>query len=351
VRIRRGSAHFVLETMISLRKFWTADDPANDADMRRVVHLLMQGIALHAVEGDPADHQKFRQDIQKLLDEVEASPSTAKLLVSTGSTLKTLEDYNQRTTRYVRMQGAELQHMIAMLTRTVAELGAGSQKAVGRLQEIETKLETASVIEDVRVLKLRMEECLHGIRQEAERQKLESARTTAALKQEVQSTQDRIREGGGAPAPDPATGLRARVAAVAAMGEAALSPQPRYAALFIVDRVPLINARLGYAAGDQMLKFYLEELHRRLPIADQLFRWSGPAFIALLHRSGQIDKVREQLGVTAPKKLERTIDLPNRSALVSISATWAVFPIALPIEEVIEQIDTFMSSHVSPAEG
>jgi GGDEF domain-containing protein len=337
--------------MISLRKFWTADDPANDVDMRRVVRLLMQGIGLHSVEGDPADHQKFRQDLQKLQDEVEASPSTAKLMVSTGSTLKTLEDYNQRTTRYMHMQGTELQHMIAMLTRTVAELGSSSQKAVLRLQEIETKLAKAPVIDDVRLLTLRMEECLQGIRQEAERQKLDSAHTTVTLTQEIQSTQDRIRAAGKGPAADPSTGLRARAAAVAAMGEAALNPQPGYAALFIVDRVPLINARLGYAAGDQILKFYLEELHGRLPIADQLFRWSGPAFLALLDRKGRIDSVREQLNLAAPKKLERTIELPNRTVLVSITANFAVFPITLPVGEVIEKIDTFMASHVPPPEA
>jgi GGDEF domain-containing protein len=350
VRIRRVGAHFVVGRMISLRKFWTADDPASDAEMRRVVRLLMQGIALHAVEGDPADHQKYRQDIQKLLDAVEAGPSAAELLVSTGSMLKTLENYNQRTTRYVRMQGTELHHMIAMLTRAVAGLVSASQKVVGRLQEIETGLEVASASEDPLRLKLSIADCLKEIRQEAERQKHDSALTTAALMQEIQGTQERLRAGGGGPAADPSTGLRARSAAIGALGEAALGPTPGYAALFIVDRVPLINSQLGYAAGDQVLKLYMEELHSRLPIVDQLFRWSGPAFLALLDRSGEIEAVREQLSFITPKELERTVELPGRSAPVSITSTWTVFPIALPLEELIEQLDGFVSSYVAPPE-
>jgi GGDEF domain-containing protein len=336
--------------MISLRKFLTASQPPDDEGLRRVVGLLLQGIGLHAVQGDPLDHQKFRQDMQRLLEEAEANPSIQNLLLCTGSALKTLEDYNQRTSRHIRMQGAELQHMISMLTRTVAALGAGSEKAVGNLQEIEVKLEKASVIEDVRALKLRMEECLDGIRQEAARQRIEAVRTTATLKEEIHQTQGRLRAAGGGLVLDPSTGLPARSAAVAALEEAALGSHSAFAVLFIVDRVAPINARLGYAAGDQVLKFYLEELRQKLPPSDRVFRWSGPAFLAVLERRDTIEKVREQLRFTVPGKLERTVSLSNRSALVSVSATWAVFAIGLPFEVLIEQLDGFLSSQ-SPHSG
>ena len=91
--------------MISLRKLWMADEPIDAGAARRVVQLLLQGIALHAVEGDHQDYLAFRQDMQGLLDKVQADLSPAGLLVYTGVTLKTLEDYNHRTTRYVRAQG------------------------------------------------------------------------------------------------------------------------------------------------------------------------------------------------------------------------------------------------------
>jgi len=339
--------------MISLRKFWMAggSPEPGESDVRRVVRLLLQGIALHAVEGDPLDYQKFRQDMRVLLEGAAASPSAAELLVTTGATLKTLEDYNQRTTRHLRMQGAELQHIVTMLTRTVAALGSGSKQAIGNLQEIEGKLEKASVLEDVRALKLRMAECLQGIRHEAERQKLESAHTTTALQEEIQGAQARIRAAGGGPIADPTTGLPARLAAVAALEEAAIGSQQAYAVLFVVDRVPLINARLGYAAGDQVLRFYGEELRHKLPVADRVFRWSGPAFLAVLDRKERIDKVREQLRYAVPGKLEQTLNLSRRSALVSVSATWALFPITLPLDAVIEQIDGFLSSHAPAPES
>src|SRR6266566_1172786 len=125
--------------MISLRKFLLAPNESRGEDLLRVIRLLLQGIAMHAVEGNRQDYESFRADMQKLLTGIGETPLPSELLVATGSVLKGLEEYNQRTTRYVRMQGAELQNMIGMLTRTVAVLGAGSARSVTRLREIEGK--------------------------------------------------------------------------------------------------------------------------------------------------------------------------------------------------------------------
>ena len=337
--------------MISLRKFWSVPDaPQGAGDLLRIVRLMMQGIALHAVEGDPQDYQIFRRDLQEQLEALDAGPTPAELLLRTGSVLKTLEDYNERTTRHLRMQGAELHHMIAMLTRTVATLGSGSEQSLGRLREIEGQLEKTSAIEDVRILKTRLEECLESIRTETKRQKSESSRTVESLRQEIRGSQERISAAGAGHALDPATGLPARSAAAAALAEWALSDKPPYAALFIVDRIPLINARFGYPVGDRVLKTYLEELRGRLAPGDQIFRWSGPAFLALLYRTDRIEKVREQLRFQLPAKIERTFELSNRSALLSISATWAIFPVTEPLDALIEQLDGFLTSQAPAAQ-
>lgn len=324
--------------MISLRKLWSAEPASADDALLRVVRLLLQGIALHAVEGDRNDHEKFRSDMQAMIDSLEHDPSPAVLLMTTGSALKTLEDYNQRTSRYVRLQGAELQNMIGMLTQTVSALGAGSERSVTRLKEIETQLEKARVIEDVRMLKLRMEDCLGGIREEAQRQKTDSSQTLQGITEEIIKSRERMRVA-TVPAPDPVTGLPTRVDAEIALNKAASGSQTAYAVAFAVDRVGVINTRFGYAVGDKVLKIYLDELRARLSANDPVFRWNGPAFVVLLERPDPIERVREQLGFVVPPKLERNLQLPNRSALLPISATWAVFPVKQPVAALGEQID------------
>jgi GGDEF domain-containing protein len=330
--------------MISLRKFLLATNESSGEDLLRVIRLLLQGIALHAVEGNRQDYENFRADMQKLLSGIEETPLPSELLVATGSALKALEAYNQHTTRYVRMQGAELQNMIGMLTRTIAVLGTGSARSVTRLRDIEGKLEKASVIEDVRMVKLQMEQCLEEIREESQRQKTESTGTVESLKREIFDSRERIRTAAAVPSIDPVTGLATRVDAEAAFSEAARGPERAYILLLIVDRVALINSRFGYAVGDLVLKLYLEELRARFSAGDRMFRWSGPAFIVLLKRQDPIEKVRSELASTLPSRLERTVELSTRTVLLPISATWTAFPVALPLEDLIQHLDQFLSS-------
>ena len=332
--------------VISLKKFWSAEEPppqTGNEDPLRVIRLLLQGIALHAVEGDRLEYEKFRKDMQELMAAVEGNPSNGELLVSTGSALKTLESYNQNTSKYLRMQGAELQHVIAMLTRTVAALGAGSERSVTRLQEIEGQLVRASEIEDVRMLKVRMEQCLESIRDEAQKQRAESSRLMEGLQQDILQTQDRMRTVTVAPI-DPVTGLPLRPDAEAALAEAAAGLKPAFVLTLAVDRVALINGRFGYAAGDQALKLYVESLRPRLAAGDRIFRWSGPAFVVLTERADRLERVRDQFRSVVPPKTERNLQVANRTALVSLSATWTVFPVAAPVADLIEQLDKFLAS-------
>ena len=338
--------------MISIRKFLAAKQEIDDsAELRRIVRLLVQGIGLHAVEGDPQDYRQFRYEVREHLEAAETPRTTADLLKSTGAILKTLEAYNSRTTRYLRMQGAELQHMIAMLARTVTTLGSGSLQSVERLREIEHKLAKTSGIEDVRALKQKLEECLECIRTESVRQKTEGARTIETLKEAIRKTKQRISSSGAGSALDPTTGLPSRDSAVAALAEWVLQDKPPCAGLFVLDRVALINSRFGYKIGDQVLKAYLEELQRHLAPVDRVFRWSGPAFLVVLMRPERIEKVREQLRYTLPGRLERNFELPNRSAMLSITATWTVLPMNVPVEELVQQLDSFVATQNPTATG
>jgi GGDEF domain-containing protein len=233
--------------------------------------------------------------------------------------------------------------MIAMLTKTVATLGSGSERAVTKLREIEGQIEKTAMIEDVRQLKMRMEACLEGIRDESQRQKTESMHTVEGLKHEISQTQERIRTAAVAPSRDPVTGLLSRAEAEAACLEATKSGKSAYAAFFVVDRVAVINSRFGYAVGDRILNLYLEELRKKFSANDEIYRWSGPAFVVLLSRPDPLEKVREQLRFLVPGKLERTVELTNRSALLPISATWTVFSVTLPVEVLSEQLDQFLA--------
>jgi hypothetical protein len=88
----------------------------------------------------------------------------------------------------------------------------------------------------------------------------------------------------------------------------------------------------------------LESLRPRLAAGDRIFRWSGPSFVVLVERAERLERVRDQFRSVVPPKAEKNLQVANRTALVSLSATWTVFSVAAPVGDLIEQLDKFLAS-------
>lgn len=306
----------------------------------------MYGMAVHAVEGDSEDYQKFRDDFERIQAEATRSTSAKELLVAAGAANQALGDYGYRTTRFIRQQGALLQNMISMLTQTLVSIGAGSEQSADYLLEIERELARAVVLEDVQELKLRLGACLDKLQDEAARQKAETEANASQIREQVERAQKCIRETvASTDQLDLVTGLPTQPAAKAALEEALTTPEQRYVAIVVVNRIHSINSRFGYAVGDLVLKLILEQLRQKLSVADRLFRWSGPAFVALLEREESIGAVRTEIARITSKNLEKIFEVGGRPVLLPVTASWLVIPLTQPSMKVNKTIEKFIASH------
>jgi len=332
---------------ISLKKYLDSRPEQVAAALLRMVRLLLQGLDLHAVKGDAADCEKYRADIRHIGDSLGERPAASEVLVAAGTIVKAMEEYNSRTSRFIRVQCAELQTMVGMLTKTMATLASGSESSITRLQAIEKQLHKASMIEDFQTARLRLAECLENLRGEIARQREESQRTVAEIASHLTKSQERAAPSAAVRAErrqDPVTGLPGRPEAEAALVELATKNRRAYAVVFVIERLELINVRFGYAAGDQVLLLFSQHLAQSLSGADQLFRWSGPALLALLKREGTPTEVREELTrITAPR-LEKTVHVGGRSVLLPLGANWAMFSVAdyRPVQLLFLQFDNLV---------
>lgn len=308
----------------------------------------MYGMAAHAVEGDPEDYQKFRQDFERIQAQATQNARAKELLVAAGAANQALGDYSYRTTRFIRQQGALLQNMISMLTQTLVSIGAASEHSTEYLLEIEKELTRATVIEDVQDLKLRLRACLENVRDEAARQKTETEANASQIREQVERAQTCIRATvASTDQLDLVTGLPTQPAARAALDEALTAPEQRYAAILVVDRIHSINSRFGYAVGDLVLKLVLEQLRENLSAADRLFRWSGPAFVALLEREESIQAVRTEMKKIT--SLEKIFEIGGRPVLLPVTASCLVIPLTHPSIDINNAIEKFVARHMESA--
>jgi GGDEF domain-containing protein len=329
--------------MISLRSYLFRDTEA-ETTYRRVIGLFLQGIALHSVEGDKADYDRFREDIEKCLAVLSPETPVSELLVVVGGALRAMEDYNQRTSKFVRRQNTELQHMVSMLTNTVITIGASSEQSVNRLQSIEKSIESTQKVEDIQILKLRLSECLEAVRAESERQHRDGRDALANLKKELESSQEMMGSFRPPPNLDEATGLPGKAEAERVIRAAMESPQGKFVVIAVCSRVQAVNARFGYTVGDRMLGAFAEHFKKGLSARDQLFRWQGPALVALLERAERIERVRTEIRQFADVKFDKTTEVGQRTVLIPISASWSIFALAPPLETFMTQLEAFAAA-------
>jgi GGDEF domain-containing protein len=329
--------------MISLRSYLSRDTGA-ETTYRRVIGLFLQGIALHSVEGDKADYDRFREDIEKCMAVLSPETPVSELLVVVGGALRAMEDYNQRTSKFVRRQNTELQHMVSMLTKTIITIGASSEQSVNRLQSIEKSIESTQKVEDIQILKLRLSECLEAVRDESERQQRDGRDALANLKKELENSQEMMGSIKVAPNLDEATGLPGKADAERAIRTALESPKGKFVVIAVCSRVQAVNARFGYTVGDRMLGAFAEHFKKGLSARDQLFRWQGPALVALLERAERIERVRTEIRQFADVKFDKTTEVGQRTVLIPISASWSIFALAPPLEVFMTQLEAFAAA-------
>jgi GGDEF domain-containing protein len=332
--------------MISIKKFMggSSDSKESIAAYERMAQLLLQAIGLHAVEGDRSDYDGFRAAVADLQTSLAEDPSPANILVSTGSAVKALQDYNRRTSNFIRARGIELQSIVGMLTQAMSQISTGSEVSIHRLHDLEKQIEHASMVEDMRTLKTRLSECLETIQTETVRQRDDSKRVVADLDQGLRKAQEPqiVRPVGEA---DSLTGIPMRPQAEQAMRTACADGVHTYAALFLLDRIQAISSRFGFALGDQVILFFLQHLSQGLRADDQIFRWGPGAFLALLPRKEAAAQVRSELGKFLSRRMEQSFAVADRSVVVPIGSTWVVVPLfESGVNEVVHKLEVFASA-------
>ena len=135
--------------MISLKKLLatkTDEEPA----LSRVVWLILEAIACHAIETDPAEREEFQIVLRQIAKNIEESTRNATTFVLAGEAIKSIEMYNRGVQRYLHSQVKELQSIVSLFTRSMLHISKGSASSATNLRQIERQIEKAAQIEDLR---------------------------------------------------------------------------------------------------------------------------------------------------------------------------------------------------------
>lgn len=144
---------------------------------------------------------------------------------------------------------------------------------------------------------------------------------------------------------DAVTGLPGREPAERAIHALAARDPGGYVVVLALDTLNSVNARYGRRAGDGLLRAYAEFLGRRLSPADRLFRWSGPALVAVLSRFDDLDHVRGDLQTQfGQNRFQYAWHTGTRAIPLSMSPRWTVIPAGGDVDRLALTIDQFVGA-------
>ena len=325
---------------MSFVRYLSGDKGADKAALRRFIALLLSAIENHAVAGDEADCRHFRAAIREISSQFSPETSGESVLLMAGGINSTCKEYADRTRHYIQAHSLELQQMVSMLTAALATLIEASDVSAARLLTIEKQLESAAVLEDVKVLRLKLSQCLESIEQEIVHRQQQAALAQA---EQERSGQPKESESLGAPV-DPITGAGGRPQAERAIREALRSGHQHYLVVAVANGVSTINARHGYAAGDRVLRSIYKQLQTFVESFDRIFRWTGPAYVGVLKREARLEEVRKEVERGTDRMAQELFEVGSKSVLIPVSANWVVLPISPPQKSIVAAVEQLVAA-------
>jgi GGDEF domain-containing protein len=328
--------------MVSLRKLL---DQKIDGSAR-YIKLLLSGISRSAVDSDPQDLASFQATVERTVQALDEGCEEQDLLVKISAVVQALENYNRRATGKSRAYQQELRSVLSMMADTIASLSTSSKTGVEQLRNIEKSLESAADVSDLRLLRNKLSGCLTLLRNESTRMRLDSEQLIKSLKAAVVRASIQTIPGTSGVPPDPVTGLAGPSTAQEMITRMIGEGKSCTVAMFVLDTLAVLNARLGRAAGDEALCIAAQHLETQLADHGTVLRWSGPAFVLVSEQDyAPVDAIERRVKEVGRTRFERTVTSNHRSVNFNMTFSWTMQTVTPKdsADAVCRRLDNFLN--------
>jgi GGDEF domain-containing protein len=333
--------------LISLGTFLRAHACDEDASYVRALSLLVQGIELHTLEHNQEDYECFQAELSGVQRGLFPKISIPWMFVLVGRAIKSLEEYSRRTAGRLRAQFTELQSITSAFSNAITTMVSASEASLARLRAIQSQLSAAERMDDLRLLKKHLCDCLNDMAADLEEHRNNSGCGRARRAQGAQEFEDSIDRAQRRVASDPVTGLRARAEGEAALSKIADSGIPAMAVVLTLKRLKQLNSRFGHGVGDSLLAKLSTYLQSGASLAEGPYRWSGPALMAIITRNVSFDRIRHEMGGLVADMPEYQIAIGERMVTILASVGWEVLPVTGAVDKLMRELDEFVVSQSS----
>ena len=281
---------------------------------------LAQSAAEHAVHLQSQDMARLQNKVHQTLESMKRSSSEDDVRQKGRELIAELEGHNRAAQAAIAGALGELRATAVTLAGGVRELVANG----GNAEQVQS-----------------CEGFLQKLQQQID--KMEGARPPdSAFEEPIAAVP---------PQTDPLTGIPNGLAAREAVLEAQSGERPPYLCVIHIQSLDLLNARFGQRIGDQIVLACSQHLANNLcRSGDSIFRWRGPAFVALLDRDDTPAGVSREVSHVCNSIASSFFGEPHRSILIPVKLASTTFSMeSRLVSEIFESIERFIVRAGRPA--
>lgn len=299
--------------------------PTGQVAIEDCLLALLGGIQKHLVVAGGAE---FQAELAGLQAQFQGTSNAGELV---DKAVAILDKYGAQAKEVMERQKAGLASAALELASAIQTLPA-MQANAERWNRVEEQIKAVSNGDDLEVAKARLCADVAVARAEAlqERQKVGGLFSDVLGKLETPpdpAPSEALLPGIPGSKPDPLTGLPARLYAESELTRAHGQSADCYLALFVVKRLALINAKFGYARGDEVLLKVVMHLAQLLPNFNNLFRWAPCAFLTIAPANLSYKDLRARVQAIELARLTPTLEWEGRSAMVPVVMDCRIVPV------------------------
>jgi len=367
--------------LVNIKNESAPNAAASQSSTADLVASLIENFTARSVCSREQDYQRFSAELTQVLSDLRNNPAPCSLTQYTNTALSNFEAYQKNTQRHIDGWISQLRGIIRTLFSTI-----GSMRSDGDgpdLDAIEQQIMELQTIEDLAVARENLELALGKLTKAERARKQEAATQLKRLHDRVLILEDyantaaspaqSLHDESGVSSPEPPkqdaafapgqtlpaktnnpnpvdpsidrlTGLPTRDAAEASIVALEANPRNRYVAAFYIQNMQQLNVRFGERIGDELLFLITQRLVSTvLRPSDQIFRWRGPAFVAILDREESFLYVNQDLKRSVEHPFQFEFRSGSLLVFISIAAELLSMANGTAAEHIL-QLEQYFSS-------
>jgi len=291
------------------------------------------------VRYNQAAYVAFEERIGGLLKELGENPTTSQGQNVSEKLAKAIQEYNLAVERLLESQHTDLESMKTVLQEAIGALTAAGELHFAASEETVNRLKRIRGLESLQQVRGVLDTTIDYVSQQSDKRQASDKDVLGRLTTVISNVQNADAAGQRPMTADPVTGLPSSADAENYISGVIEKKGGAFLLCFQADRLEQINRRYGFVAGDQVLQVIAQRLAMGLSPEDLLFRWRGPAVLAVVERPCDVATLRSEVNRMGCSRFEHIMNISQRAVLLSLSVTCHILPIG-PMSTLEKTLET-----------